>query len=204
MLPIWFVYIAAAMRLGGGLAYFVATLKGKAKPHPVSWLLWGIVPLIAFIAELQAGVGTVAIVTLALGISPLLVFSAVMYKNPRALSLTGFNLLCVIITLFGIALWITTNEPNLAIAAMILADLSSSLPTLHKSWKRPDSEFSPTYLISATSMVITLLTIADWQFAAVAYPVYVLIINLIVFSLTTRKVKSKKRRRKRRVKARKN
>jgi len=185
------------MRLSGGLAYFVATLKGRAKPDPVSWLLWGIVPIIAFAASLQAGVGSVAVVTLALGISPLLVFAAAMYKNHRSLRLTGFNLICVIIALIGIFLWLTTHDPNLAIGAMILADFSSSLPTIKKSWLTPKTEFSPTYLISASSMIITLLTITNWQFAAIAYPIYVLFMNLLIFSLITRKRKPTKRSRRR-------
>lgn len=186
------------MRLGGGFAYLTATLQGKTKPNPVTWLLWGIVPMIAFAAELQAGVGTVAIVTLALGTSTLLVFAATMYKNPRSFELRGFNLLCALIALAGIALWATTNNPQLAIAAMILADFSSSLPTVKKTWSNPASEFSPSYLVSVLSMIITLLTITDWRFAAIAYPIYVLFMNLLIFALANRKIKKKRRRKKRR------
>lgn len=194
MLPIWFVYIAAAIRLIGGVAYLRATLSGRAQPNPVSWLLWGIVPLIAFAAELVAGVGIVAIVTLALGVSPLMVFAAAIYKNHRSFQLTGFNLLCAIVAVVGIIIWITTQQPELAIAAMIVADFFSSLPTVKKAWQKPKTEFPPTYLLSATSMLITLLTISSWSFAASAFPIYVLILNTTIFAIASRPKKCRRRR----------
>lgn len=195
MLPLWFLYIAAAMRIGGGLAYLTATLRGKAKPNPVSWMLWGALPIIAFSAEISAGVGHEAIITLALGVSPILVFVTTMLKNPRSFELKGLNLACVIIALTGIAAWTVTKTPEFAIGLMILADFASAVPTIRKTWRQPKSEFSPTYLISAVSMVIALLTITDWRFAAVAYPVYTLGINLLIFTLARRSPRRKKRKR---------
>ena len=186
LLPMWFVYIAAAMRIIGGFAYLRATLIGKAKPNPVSWLLWGIIPIIVFIAELQAGVGLVALVTLAVGISPILVFFAAIHKNRRSFELRGFNLLCALIAVSGIILWINNKNPEIAIIIMILADIASALPTIKKILQKPNSEFPPSYLLSASSMVIALLAVSNWTFAAVAYPIYVLAINLIIFYLTTR------------------
>lgn len=86
MLPVWFIYIASGMRIAGGLAYLRSTIKGATRPNPVSWMLWSIIPLIAFAAELQASVGPIAYVTLALGISPVLVFATIMIKNRALLS----------------------------------------------------------------------------------------------------------------------
>jgi len=195
MLPIWFVYIAVAMRLIGGVAYLKATLSGRAKPNLVTWFLWAVTPLIVFIAELTAGVGLVAIPTLALSLSPLMVFLAGVYKNSREFKLTGFNLVCAIVAILGIILWITTSQPEVAIAAMIVADLSSGLPTVRKSWQDPASELPLTYLLSASSMIITLLTVTDWTFAAVAFPIYIATINTAIFLIASFRPKKKRTKR---------
>jgi hypothetical protein len=194
MLPIWFIYIAAGMRIAGGLAYLVSTIKGIARPNPVSWLLWGVIPVIAFIAELQASVGLIAYVTLALGVSPILVFAATMMKNPHSFKLKGFNLICTIIAAIGILLWATTHNPEFAIGFMILADFASGLPTVAKAWRDPKSEYAPTYLISASAMVLALLTVTDWRFAVIAFPVYILSINLLIFSIASCRPAKKRRR----------
>lgn len=200
MLPIWFIYVAAMLRLLGGLAYLRATLQGKALPNPLSWLLWSATPMIAFFAELSAGVGIAALVTLALGISPLLVFVATIYKNPRLFKLDRFNATCALLAITGIVLWVLTDHPQLAIALAILADIASSLPTIKKTIHRPHTEYAPTYAISAFSMILTLLTIRSWSFASAAFPIYILTINIyIVFLIIGGKlrkfiIKKKKRR----------
>lgn len=43
-----FIFAAVILNLAGGLSYLIDTLKGKVKPNKVSWLLWGIAPMIAF------------------------------------------------------------------------------------------------------------------------------------------------------------
>lgn len=186
MLPIWFIYIAAALRIFGGAAYLLATVRGRTQPSPVSWLLWSIIPLIVFIAELQAGVGAVAIITLAVAASPLMVFLATIIKDHRSFQLKGFDLLCAIIAVGGIILWASTETPEIAIVAMIFADIVSALPTIKKLIKKPKSEFPPSFLLSALSMAIAIMTIDNWTFAAAVYPIYVLIINLFIYYLTTR------------------
>ena len=201
MLPTYFIFIAAALRLSGGMAYFKATLSGRAKPNPISWLLWSITPMIAFAAELSAGVGPSAYVTLALGLSPLLVFLAAMYKNPKLLKLDRLDVLCVLIAALGIILWKITSHPQLAIALVIFADISSAMPTIRKIMHSPHTEYLPTYIISATSMVITLLAIKDFSFASLAFPLYILTINLfLIILITHRSVLIKKRKNKRKPK----
>ena len=182
------------MRIAGGLAYLASTIRGIARPNPVSWLLWGVIPIIAFIAELQANVGPIAYVTLALGVSPILVFTATIIKNPRSFKLKGFNLLCALIAALGLVLWATTSNPQLAIAFMLFADFASGLPTIAKAWRDPKSEYAPTYLMSASAMVLALLTVTDWRFAVIAFPVYILSINLLIFSIASCRPAKKRQR----------
>lgn len=180
MLPIEFIIIAVAMRLLGGVSYLRAVIRGKAHPYPLSWLLWSITPMIIFAAEIQAGVGMQALVTLALGVSPLLVFIVSMIKNPRALKLDTLNIMCGLIAVAGIGLWYITDTPAVAIIISIIADIFSAIPTIRKAFKKPKTEHAPTYMLSAGSMIITLLTITEWTFATYAFPVYVLAINLLI------------------------
>lgn len=183
MLPVWFIYIAAGLRLFGGVAYLRATLAGKAKPNPLSWLLWGVTPLVAFFAGLSTGFHPASVVTLALGISPFMVFVAAMFKNPRLFRLDRFNLLCAFLAASGIALWRITNDPQLAIALSIVADIAASFPTIYKTIKRPYTEYAPTYAMSAVSMIITMLAVQNLNFITIAFPLYVLVINIYMVIL---------------------
>ena len=68
-----FVIVGVALQLIGVVSYLVDTLKGKVRPNRVSWFLWALGPLIAFSAQLDHGVGLVALMTFAVGFGPLLI-----------------------------------------------------------------------------------------------------------------------------------
>ena len=139
LLPVWIIFVAAALRLFGGLAYLRATLAGRARPHAISWLIWSLTPLISFFAELSAGVGAIAVVTLALAISPMMVFLAALFKDIRLLRADRFDMLCIAIAVLGIILWFATDSPAVAITIAIIADTVSCLPTLRKAYRDPRS-----------------------------------------------------------------
>lgn len=193
ILPIWFIYVAAAMRILGGLAYVRATLSKQASPHAVSWLLWAITPLVTFVAEVTVGVGLIAIVTLAMGVSPILVVLAALKTDRRLFRLDSFDAVCIGIALIGLLIWAITRQPITAIILAIAADTISCLPTIRKTYRRPDSEYPPTFLLSASSMALALLASREITFAGFAFPTYVLIMNLIILSLSMRRYFIKKR-----------
>lgn len=194
LLPVWVIFLAAAIRLFGGLAYLRATLAGRARPHAISWLIWSITPLISFFAELSAGVGIIAFLTLALAASPMMVFFAALFKDIRLLRADRFDMLCITIALFGIVMWFATDSPAVAISIAIIADTVSCLPTLRKAYRDPHSEYPLTFLLSAGSMVLALLATQSISFEAFAFPVYVLSMNLLIASLAMRPGKQSRRR----------
>ncbi len=57
------------------------TVRGHSQPNRVTWLLWGLAPMLAFAAELKAHVGLSALMTFSVGFNPLLVLAA-SFVNP--------------------------------------------------------------------------------------------------------------------------
>lgn len=185
MLPAWFIFVAITIRIYGGFGYIWGVLKGKAKPNPITWFIWGLTPMIAFAAQLQEGVGYEAWMTFALGAGPLCVFLLSLFKSRSSSHFTVFNIGCGVIALFGIVLWQLTNNPLLAIVFSIVADIFASIPTIRKGYRHPHSEYALPYLLSIISMIITLLTVSNWTFATYAFPLYMLLINLVLFTSIT-------------------
>jgi hypothetical protein len=185
MLPAWCIVFAIALRLGGGLQYAWGVVKGRARPNPVTWFLWGFTSMVAFAAQLQEGVGLSAFGTFALGLSPLLVFTVSVIKNRRVSHLTPFTIACATCTFVGIILWQVTSNASLAILFSIIADIFAGLPTIVKAYSDPSSEYSRPYLISIISTVIILLTIHSFTFAALAFPLYMFLTNVMFFTLAT-------------------
>jgi len=178
-----FVIVGAIIAAVGSLSYLVDTLKGKVKPNRVSFLLWSLAPLIAFFAEIKQGVGIQALMTFVVGFLPLTIFIASFVNKKAEWKLTGFDLMCGALSIIGLVLWFITKSGNIAIIFSILADGLAAMPTIVKSFNYPETESAWPYFASTISAILTLLTVKVWNIANIAFPLYIVLITLVIFSL---------------------
>lgn len=169
-----FVLLALFLNTYGDLRYLVATIKGQIKPNKVSWLFWAIAPMTAFAGEISQGVGWVSIMTLSVGLNPLLVFFASFVNKKAQWKISKFDILCGFLSLVGILLWFLTKDANLAIFFAILADGFASMPTLIKSYYFPETEDASPFIFAVLASIVTLFTIKQWDFPHYGFPVFIL------------------------------
>lgn len=176
--------IVPILSLIGSGSYIYAVLKGKAQPNRVTWLLWAIAPLIAFAAQVQAGVSILqSLLTFMVGFGPLLVVIASFFSKGAVWKLTTFDFVCGGLSLLGLLLWFITRENNIAIFFSIMADALAALPTLVKSYKEPETEDSLVFMLGATSAGLTMLTFDTWTFTNAAFTTYIFGICIVLVLL---------------------
>jgi len=178
-----FVILGAIIAAAGSLSYLIDTLKGKVKPNRVSFLLWSLAPLIAFFAEIKQGVGIQALMTFVVGFLPFTIFIASFVNKKAEWKLTGFDLMCGALSIVGLVFWYITKSGDIAIIFSILADGLAALPTVVKSFNYPETESAWPYFASTISGILTLLTIKVWNLANIGFPLYIVLITLVIFSL---------------------
>jgi hypothetical protein len=183
-----FVIVGAIIAAVGSLSYLRDTLKGRVKPNRVSFLLWSLAPLIAFFAEIKQGVGIQALMTFIVGFLPLTIFIASFVNKQAVWNLTGFDLVCGTLSIIGLVLWYITKSGNIAIIFSILADALAATPTIVKSFNYPETESAWPYFASTISAILTLLTVKVWNIANIAFPLYIVLITLVIFSLVQCKI----------------
>lgn len=180
-----FVLASALLVTLGGVGYLVDTLQGRNQPNKVTWLLWGLAPMMAFAAQLSEGVGVAAVATFAVGFMPLLIFAA-SFANARAQwRTTPFDLACGALSVLGLMLWVLTSDANLAITFAIIADLLAALPTIAKAWRHPETESPLVFWSGVPNGAIGLLVIDDWTFENYAFIGYILAIFTLLAVLVT-------------------
>lgn len=186
-----FVIVGAIIAAIGSLSYLIDTLKGRVKPNRVSFLLWSLAPLIAFFAEIKQGVGIQALMTFIVGILPLTIFIASFVNKKAVWNLTGFDLICGALSIIGLVFWYITKSGNIAIIFSIVADALAAVPTVVKSFNYPETESAWPYFASTISAILTLLTVTVWNVANIAFPLYIVLITLLIFSLVQFKLGKK-------------
>jgi hypothetical protein len=183
MLDPRFVFLAAIIDFGGILLYAADTIRGRSKPNRVTWALWTLVPLITFFAQLSQGVGLSAVLTLAISLGPLVVLIASFMNKQAYWKISNFDWACGGISLLALVFWIITKDGLTAIILSLVADFTASLPTLLKSYHFPETETANAYLAGIISSFITILTIHIWNFSTYSFPVYILGMCIIFYSL---------------------
>ena len=176
--------VGALLPLAGFAKYIRDMFRGDADPNRVSWALWALSPLIAFPAEVaQHARLQPALVTLALGLGPLAVLAVSLRRRECYWRLGRFDYICGALGVLALAGWAATRRGDVAITLSIAADALAAVPTVAKSYTHPESESPWTYLASGTGSGITLLTISHWEFAAYAFPAYVVVACALISAL---------------------
>lgn len=176
MLDVHFVILGAAIGTVGWALYLRDTLRGVTQPNRVSWLMWAIAPLLAFGVEIEAGVGLRSLMTFVVGFGPLLIFLA-SFRNPGSVwELRRLDYVCGSLSAAGLVVWLVTSRGTVALAAFVAADALAAIPTLRKSWQRPETETAAAYVTASANAGITLLTVNEVTTAVVAFPLYIFVI----------------------------
>ena len=187
MLPQIFAIIGAFIASLGGFYYLYETIIGKSKPNRITWLLWGIFPMITFIAQKSQGVQDISWVTFVSGFTPLLVFGASYMNKKSYWKSQRQDYYLMIGALLGIILWAITKNANIAILFSLLADFFAAIPTIIKCFKYPQSESWIAYSISTFGFALSILTIKSFVFQNYAFVIYLTIINFIMVLFASRK-----------------
>lgn len=151
------------------LPYFRDIYRGTTKPHPFSWLIWGVLDSTVFAAQVVKGAGAGSWAT-----AVTLVFTfiiALVSFNRGEKRITIIDWLCLLGGLSGIALWFFTSDPWNAVIIVTLTNSLAMIPTLRKSYLRPREETMSTYALAILKWIPALaamesFTPTNWLFPA--------------------------------------
>ncbi len=175
MIPEYFAVIGAVIASVGGFYYLYETITGKAKPNRVTWLLWGLFPMITFIAQRAQGVEGLSWATFAAGFPPFLVLFASFLNKKAYWKTEPKDYLLMAAAVAGIILWALTDNPNLAILFALVSDFLAGVPTLIKSYKHPETESWIAYGLGAIGFGMGVLAIQTYTFENYAFISYLFI-----------------------------
>jgi hypothetical protein len=183
----YLVFLAAGAILLSAYAYVKSMLKGNVKPNRVTWLLWAIAPMISFAASVSNGTGLAAVPVFAAGLSPLLIFVASFAIKKAHWKLVKLDYACGLLSALAIFFWAVTSDPDTAIMLAILSDALASIPTFKKGWQYPETESAWPFLTGLFGGLTSFLAITAWTFSQYAFPAYLVIANIPLFSIISRK-----------------
>jgi hypothetical protein len=76
-----------------------------------------------------------------------------------------------------------------AIIFAIVSDALAAVPTLIKGWRSPETESIWPFLIGTFSPITSFLVATTWKFSELAFPIYLIAINLVLLLSISKKIK---------------
>lgn len=163
---------AMALTLLVFIPYFFAIASSKAKPHVLSWVIWGITTCIVFLAQLedQGGVGAWPI-----GLSGVvtLLIALLAWTKHADISITKVDWLFFITALSSLPLWYWMSDPLWAVVILTTIDFLGFGPTFRKIYHYPYSESLVFYLLFAIRNVMVVIALENYSVTTVLFPVVV-------------------------------
>jgi len=178
----YIVFAGVLINLILTFSYIKAVYNGTIKPNRVSWLMWSVAPLIATAAALSNGVGLSVVPVFMSGFTPLLVFGISFVNKNAYWKLNYTDYVCGLVSLLALVVWYVSKDPNYAILFALISDGFAAIPTVVKSWKYPDTEEIKAYIGGLILALSSFFAIQVWDFSALAFPIYLVGLNLIIIA----------------------
>ncbi len=177
-----FVYLAAAFSFVGAAGYIRDTVRGVTSPNRVTWSLWGIEGVLAFVVEVQQHVGLAALMTLVFGLIPILIVVASFRGHDGTWRIGHFDIVCGVLSVAGIVFWTQVHEPTVALVSFVVADQLAGLPTVRKAWLVPSSETAWTFFTGVVNTTITILSLREFTTLGALFPGAIFVTDLVIWA----------------------
>ncbi len=172
--------IAGAIDLMAFIPFIVAILKGKAKPSIITWPIWSIVNLLVLKSYYDSGAHNTLWVPKAFFIGDVIVCLLSIKFGEKII--TTFDKICIgltVVNILGIVLFSYNHSVVLGLSIATL--FIGGLPTIKKSWLRPQNENKLAWTMFGFASILNLLSIENWSsIAIISQPLYVVSIDVTV------------------------
>jgi hypothetical protein len=162
-------------------------LLDKVRPHVFSWVIWGIVTFIIFLAQLSDGAGVGA---WPIGISGVITFfvAILAYWKKSDDSITLLDWLFFLLALLSIPVWYFMDDVFWALILLVGIDVAGTIPTIRKAYVKPDEEQILLYAIMGVRNLVVCFALENYSVVTVLFPVVATVLcSLIVFVILLRR-----------------
>jgi len=183
--------LSVAIGLVSYAAYFHGIIKGGVRPHPFTWMIWGLLMLIGYAAAYVGGGGAG---TWTLLITALLAFIVAGFGTRTKIARSDWAAL--IAALIAIPAWRMTSDPLIAVVIISAIDAIGIYPTFRKAYSKPQEESASAFSISTLQFAVSIFALEQKSLTTVLYPATIVTLNvLLVAMILLRRLKGRKPRR---------
>ncbi len=180
-------FIATLLAIVGNVPYLRDVIRHRVEPHAYTWFVWSIITCIVFFGQLAKGAGIGALPTAASEIFTILIFIFSLHNGFK--HVRPIDKFFLVLALAGLIPWAITHDPTVSVIIAVAIDLIAFIPTLRKTWDKPNSETPLLFLTNVIRHALMLYSLEAYNVATVLHSVVMITTNIVmVYFITQKKV----------------
>jgi hypothetical protein len=167
--------LAALVGIADTIPYIRDTLSGATRPHRGTWLIWSCLAVVVCLSQHADGASWSLLMTATQALLTSVIFLLAIRRGEGGVS--AAERLMIAIAGSGVIVWIVADEPIVATACVVAADLLGAAMMAPKTYHDPQSETLATFTLASLSGALAAGAVGPAEPALLLYPVYFALVN---------------------------
>ena len=167
--------LAALVGTADTIPYVRDTLGGATRPHRGTWLIWSALAILVCLSQRADGASWSLLMAGTQALLTSLIFFLAIRRGEGGLSAT--DQVMVGIAAAGVIIWVVADEPIVATACVVAADLIGAAMMAPKTYHDPESETLATFALASLSGALAAGAVGAPDLSLLLYPMYFALVN---------------------------
>ncbi len=170
--------LAVLVGIADAIPYIRDTLRGATRPHRGTWLIWSTLAIVVCLSQRADGATWSLLMVGAQAILTSLTFCLSIRRGEGGVSMP--EMVMIAVAGAGVLGWIVADEPIIATACVVAADLLGAAMMVPKTYRDPDSETLSTFALASVSGALAIGAVGTPELSLLLYPVYFMLVNCAI------------------------
>jgi hypothetical protein len=167
--------LAGVMSVANTVPYVRDVVRGTTRPHRGSWLIWAVTAIVVYASQRADGASWSLIMAGAQAVLTAFVFLLSIRRGEGGLSSRDASMIALAAA--GVAGWMVADEPFVATACVIAADLIAAGLMVPKTYRDPTSETFATFALASVGGALAAGAVGAADPSLLLYPLYFCAVN---------------------------
>jgi hypothetical protein len=167
--------LGALVGIACTVPYVRDTVSGATRPHRGTWLIWGVLAVVACVSQRADGASWSLALTGSQAVLTALVFVLAIRHGEGGLTRIDLSLMSVASA--GVVGWLITHDPVIAVACVIVADVAAAAMMTPKAYRDPHSETLTMFALASVAGALAAGAVGTPDVSLLVYPAYYCVVN---------------------------
>jgi hypothetical protein len=167
--------LAALVGIADTIPYIRDTLRGSTRPHRGTWMIWSSLAVVVCLSQRADGASWSLLMAATQAVLTTLIFLLAIRRGEGGVS--AAERLMIAIAASGVVAWIVADQPIVATACVVAADLLGAAMMAPKAYRDPHSETLSTFALASVAGALATGAVGSADPALLLYPAYFCLVN---------------------------